>query len=174
MRKLLLTLAACAAIAPAFAQSSVNSVVFNQKANAIPMGEKVEMASLKKSANTAGANKTTAGGSDWFYMADLLSSTQSKLYYNVMAPDSNIVYPGSTGNVNVFMHGMGHSFDPTDSAYFSEATSMGALQDATAIPSFRVTTGNAYTIDSIAFLSKFMKTTADDDTLVIQVAKTTF
>jgi hypothetical protein len=170
MKKLLLTIATGLAFAPVFAQSGVNSVMLNQKVEAVPMGEKAEVGTLNKFPGAA--NKTTAGGEDWFYMPGILSSAQSKLFYNVMYPDSNVVYSGSSGNVNVFMHGMGRSFDPTDSSYFSETTSQGAVQDADQIPSFRVTAGNAYTIDSIAFLGKYMRTTNNDDTLYLQVTKT--
>ena len=171
MKKLLLTLATGLAFAPVFAQSGVNSVMFNQKVDAVPMGEKAEIGTLPK--HHSAANKTTAGGEDWFYMPGILSSAQSKLYYNVMYPDSNVTYTGTQGNVNVFMHGMGRSFDPTDSSYFSEITSQGPVQDADQIPGFRVTAGNAYTIDSIAFLGKYMRSTNNDDTLYIHITKTT-
>ncbi len=177
MKKLLLTLAAGIAFAPVFAQSAnVSSVVFTdgpvQAKNKLEDNHPVK--AIKTNVDQNG-NKTTAGGSSWFDYAGIMASSQSQGYYNLVYQDSNIVYNTSSGLDTVWLHGMGVSFDPTDSAYIGSTVdpSAGPIQDPNVLPSIRVTNGNAYSIDSIAFPISYERNTNNDDSLFIDITKTT-
>jgi hypothetical protein len=125
------------------------------------------------------ANKTTTvGGSDWFSFGDLMySSTTSKYYYNTMYNDSNVIHSSPSGNVNIFEHGFGMSFDPTDSVFhggdYALKTVMGPIANSAYITNIRVTQNNAYTVDSIRFPFKYYrKDNSVVDTMLITVVKT--
>lgn len=163
-------------VLPAFAQQSTKSVVFNENSLQTPTKE-IENASRAplggiKAQGTA--NKTTANVPTWFDMGSILySSATSKFYYNMVYQDSNLTYVGSSGPVHIFNHGLGMSFDPTDSSFFSDA-SAGQIQDYDYVPGFRVRNSNSYSVDSIAFSSKYYRNQADPtivDSMIIYVAK---
>lgn len=93
------------------------------------------------------AQKTTLGAtthSNWYDMwAQNYSPSRSVAYYYAVQPDSNMIDnsgPGTPDHVRV--HGMGQSFDPTDSAYYSTTFNGGACLSP--IP--------AYDILSVLFL----------------------
>ncbi len=120
-------------------------------------------------------HKETAGGttySDWYdlwdemYDTTSLSLTHSYLFYYDVYPDSNLYdtsyyYPP----YHVFTHGMGMSFDPTDSAYYYNAYN----------PAYRVTAPFPYTLsyklDSFWVPGQYMRydlTPGNVDSLVVE------
>lgn len=166
MKKLFLLIATSMAVMPSFGQNQ-SSVVFLPELNTGDL-----MAEPLRDARTTGSsNRTTAGGTAWFSYTDIMVGSNSKGYYNNVAPDSNIRYMGNTALRNVSIHGMGQCFDPTDSAFFAFSSSAGSPQTVAAIPPFVVTRGNAYSIDSIRFESKYIRNQNSDDTMYVQVVK---
>ncbi|MBN9484832.1 MAG: hypothetical protein BGO70_06065 [Bacteroidetes bacterium 43-93] len=153
MKKLFLLLSAAVCTAPAFAQTQ--SVVFTKGLEGpkgtlsnIPISE-IKAAKLAESS----ANKGTATQSSWFDYADLMSiNGSSKFYYFNIAPDSNI---STTPPYHVYMHGMGMSFDPTDSVYFGGDinlhTKAGYVSNTQFLPDFRVFKDHSYKVDSVRF-----------------------
>jgi hypothetical protein len=181
MKKLILLIAAGVSIIQASAQS-INSVVFvgsnsPKRVAGVEMNMPPKIAA--RNASSASANKTTATMSSWFNYTDIMaSSSTSKFYYNPMFHDSNVIFPFSNGAGGIWEHGFGTSFDPTDSVFFGGdanlKTSAGFIANTSYIPSFRVTQGNAYQIDSIAFPMKYYRgdaNTAQIDTLIITLVK---
>lgn len=152
MKKLFLLLSAAVVAAPAFAQSQ--SVVFN-KAEQGPKGtlSNIPLSDIKASKLANSAAKGTATQSSWFDYADLMNvSGTSKLYYYNTAPDSNI---STTPPYYVYLHGMGMSFDPTDSVYFGGDinlhTNAGYVSNTQFLPDFRVFADHSYKVDSVRF-----------------------
>ncbi|MBL7684062.1 MAG: T9SS type A sorting domain-containing protein [Flavipsychrobacter sp.] len=181
MKKLFLLIASFGFTATTFAQSAKGgSIVFvpgvvKEEASARFPAEK----QLSKRHSSNAANKTTAPGGSWFSYIDIMSSTSTQGYYYPLYNDSNVVITSTSGggNFNISTFGMGVSFDPTDSVYFggdaNGSTSAGAIQDFAALPTFRVYNTNDYTIDSVDFLGKYVRTQNYTDTLIIQLAKST-
>ena len=173
MKKLLLTLATGLAFAPGFAQSKVESVVFvaNEKGNEYktPTSVKPMMKSTSNSANKG----TAVGGQGWFSYLDIMYNQNATAgYYSSIYQDSNLQITGSSGNFYNGTFGNGVSFDPTDSVFFAES-SAGTPINTDLLPEFRVTSGNAYTIDSVAFNGRYYrKDNTHDDSLYVEVTKT--
>jgi hypothetical protein len=175
MKKLLLLALTGVAALQGFAQT--NSVVFLQdKLTARTLEEEhSERPASLMSRNASASKSTTTGGSSWFNYTDIVTSTSSKFYYNIMHQDSSIQYTGSQGPTHVWEHGFGRSFDPTDSVYHAEVeTYVGLQQHPEYRPPFRVTFADGYTVDSIGFLSRYMRhdpVTTVVDTMYIYIAK---
>ncbi len=123
------------------------------------------------------AHRTTAGTryGSWFDYWNLNQTTSSLLYSWVMSPDSNIV--DSTGlssgraAYNVFTHGLGMSFDPTDSHYYTEATGAGG---GLTIPP--VTDTQSYSIDSFRFpywYTRNYTSGSGTDSMIVELFATT-
>jgi hypothetical protein len=128
-----------------------------------------EVRPINKSENSK--NKTTLNSPEWFRYVDILYVNGiSKGYSNIIYQDSNLVYQDSVGMHSVSVYGMGVSFDPSDSVFFSSTCSAG-LPDPAYQPSFCVRDTNNYWIDSLAFPMKYYRTQNTIDTLIIQLAK---
>jgi hypothetical protein len=175
MKKLLLLVASGMIVLPALAQQSTKSVVFKapieHKAKELLNPGQVPARTINRNA-AAGAHKTTANVPTWFSYVDILYAQNiSDGFYNVVYQDSNLTYTGNSGLTNVFMHGMGISFDPADSSFFADA-SAGMIQDYDYIPGFRVRNTNTYSVDSVAFSVRYFRNnTSVNDSLIIHVAK---
>ena len=159
---------------PALAQQNGTSVVFKDLKNKglqIESPENLPVRLINRNAPD-GVKKTSANNPFWYSYVDVLyKSGTSKGYYNVVYQDSNLTYVGTTGTNNVWMHGMGMSFDPTDSAYYYDSHA-GAIQDYDwANSNWIVTNNNSYSVDSMAFPMKYYRTQNVDDSLIIYVAK---
>lgn len=117
--------------------------------------------------------KTAANIPTWFRFSDIMFQPGvSEMYENVVYEDTNLVYQSAGGARHTFIHGMGMSFDPTDSCFFSDA-SMGTIWDYDYVPPFRVKRQNLFQVDSIAFRSKYRRNKNVTDSLIIYVAKIT-
>jgi len=93
----------------------------------------------------------------------------SVLYYWPTFPDSNL-YDAPTGGTPfyVFTHGMGQSFDPTDSAYFSPTFNNGCLTSSIVQP--MAPTGQSYTIDSFYAPIQYVRhDNTSNDSLIIEL-----
>lgn len=173
MKKLLLGSAACVIAMSSFAQSSnVSSMVFSHAAQALPANREVATKMPVKHVN----NKTTATSGSWFNYSNIMNNVSSTPYYNAMAPDSTLKATGGSSSYNIYMHGFGTSFDPTDSAFMGGDidlnTSAGTVTNTDFLPSFRVFSTSAYTVDSIAFPFQYLKgDNTGTDTLVIQIGR---
>ncbi len=177
MKKFFLLIATLGISATSIAQSAkVNSLVFTQR--------EVTNEGIAKTPSTNEfvplrnySNKATAPGGSWFDYVNIMFKTgTTRGWYYTLYNDSNVVTTGTSGNFFSKTHGMGTSFDPTDSIYFggdvNGQTSAGSVASFTALPTFRVTAGNAYIIDTIDFLGRYARTQNYTDTLVVQVVKT--
>jgi hypothetical protein len=181
MKKLILLVTAGLFCAQVQAQSVKSMVFVDQSSSKARQINDVEPTVLQKlkHANHSANKTTTVGGSDWFSFGDIMySSGSSKYYYNPMANDSNVVHQPTTGSPNnIFEHGFGLSFDPTDSVFHGGdgnlTTSMGPIGNSAYITDIRVTKNNAYTVDSIRFPFKYYrKDNSAIDTMIITVVKT--
>ena len=173
MKKLLLLLAVSAGLTTAFAQNN-KSVVFLPEQHKLATPGKLEsnkpVGAIKPNVSTS---KTTAvGGAGWFDYVGIMSTAATKGYYNVVYQDSNVYYNGTSGQTFIWLYGMGASFDPTDSIYSAEETSLGIVPNPDSRPPIHVTAGNAYTVDSIAFPNSYERHTSNNDSLYIEIAKT--
>jgi Secretion system C-terminal sorting domain len=127
MKKLFLLLLAVAATTGMRAQQ-VNTILLNQPVDPLPAKHLVTNPHIAAGPGNRhkGAAKTTASlHSDWYNlwdeMVDSTSTTapHSYLYYWDVAPDSNIFdLSGFFPPYHIYVHGMGMSFDPSDSAYY--------------------------------------------------------
>jgi hypothetical protein len=127
MKKVLLLIMFYSAAIIASAQQS-NSILFTRPADPIPVKRLVENRPFRSGPmNNRAAAKTTAGiNADWYNLWDEMNDTSatslSHLYLWDVARDSNIydvsgIYPP----YYIFTHGLGMSFDPSDSAYYFHA-----------------------------------------------------
>lgn len=182
MRKLLLLIAGGFIAGSSFAQSNNTSVVFvpnTADANTIQKHKvDVPFEAVSKHANNRAANKTTGNRDGWFSYLDLMyqSGTSQGWYYTIYQ-DSNLTGTDGQGQTYyVGTYGMGVSFDPTDSVYrggdINGQTSAGYIQDFQSLPSFYVTASDAYTVDSVDFLGKYIRKNNYTDTLIVEVVKT--
>jgi Secretion system C-terminal sorting domain len=161
MKKLLFLLAVGSLAVTVKAQESTSILMRPGARIEAPAGVPVSQALMDKmheayltrmAAQNTGAAKGTSGTyQDWYdlWNQNYLSGTATG-YYFAVSSDSNMINnaPGVTTPTNMWTHGMGMSFDPTDSSYFSFASSVngGALQIAVNYPI--MPTGQTYTIDS--------------------------
>lgn len=173
MKKLLLFIAVSAAVLPSFGQASKSVVFTDQKLTGRPELSNKPVVATKPKANISTNKGTATGGSSWFDYSGILATAATKGYYANVYPDSNISYTGSQGTSHVFIHSMGTSFDPTDSVYFAEQTSIGVVPNPDNRASIVVTNGNAYTVDSIAFPISYIRNTNNNDSMFIEIVRTT-
>jgi hypothetical protein len=98
-------------------------------------------------------------------------------YVAGVAPDSNIKVTYSNGASNIFVHGFGMSFDPTDSVFRGGDdghTSAGYISKLDQLPSFAVFQSNPYSVDSINFPMWYHRNDHSVvDTLLIVATKST-
>lgn len=118
------------------------------------------------------AKRGTTVVTDWYDMWNSNYTSGSSIgYYFAIASDSNVVNTGSSGPYNIWTMGMGMSFDPTDSAYWS-LTSDPYLS----VPvSAGMSPGQTYTVDSFFASVQYMRnnpTTTVVDSLILEFAVT--
>ena len=114
-------------------------------------------------ANKSAAKTTASTYNDWFDYWDQNASTSSAGYYFNEAPDSNIVADGS----NIFFHGMGMSFDPTDINYY-------ALAVTTQITDPQMSDLDSYAVDSFVVFGKYLRNdNTVTDSLIVELFATT-
>jgi Secretion system C-terminal sorting domain len=162
MKQKLLLFIACLCAITTDAQEST-SLMFSRQlspARGVPlstaeMNRMQEFYATKKA--PSGAAKTTLGPAphdDWYNMwGQNFTSGTSAGFYFACFPDSNVIDNTSTP-YNIYTHGMGMSFDPYDSAYFSFVVNGGALVtpvSAAMIP------GQPYIIDSFFTPVRYMR-----------------
>ena len=186
MKKLLLLLAVGSLAVTVKAQESTSILMRPGARFEAPAGVPVSQALMDKmhdayltrmAAQHSGAAKTTGGPyPDWYdlWNQNYLSGTATG-YYFATSSDSNLINNSAgvaTPYPNMWTHGMGMSFDPTDSAYYSFASSVngGALQIAVNYP--MMPTGQNYTIDSFykpIHYERHDPTTTIVDSLIIEL-----
>jgi len=126
---------------------------------------------LARSNNSTPTGRTTATYTAWFDFYGQNEGTSSVNYIWPTAPDSNIVYTGTTTTFNIFTHGMGVSFDPTDDYYYSLA--------ALPITDPQITNSTAYTVDSFGFAARYtwnntsIPSATQSDSIIVILASTT-
>jgi Secretion system C-terminal sorting domain len=129
-----------------------------------------------KQSSNPGARTTTTTHTDWYDLwGQNYSSTTSVGYYFETFPDSNLYDASSTSYI--FWHGLGQSFDPTDSGYFSTTFNGGTLVSPVSVPlpetnsGFPATNPN-YTIDSIYVPVQYMRyDNTVTDSLIIEITE---
>lgn len=89
------------------------------------------MSTFPKSPGTHTAAKTTSClHLNWYDMwGQNYNPGISKAYYYAVMPDSNMIDNTAASPYHIWMHGMGLSFDATDSAYYSTTFNAGACHD---------------------------------------------
>jgi len=119
----------------------------------------------KQSPRSAAA-KTTGTYSDWYDQANQNFTTGTSLgYYNLIFPDSNLY--DATNSIHVRTHGMGNSFDPTDSSYFDFSVNSSAL--VTPVGHAMRQTNQIYTIDSYYAPIQYLRHDASsNDSLILE------
>jgi hypothetical protein len=175
MKKLLLLLTAGSFILSANAQENT-SILFakpatmsSAKGQALTQEQmdKMNQSSSRRLHSNATARTTsgTTSVSTWYDLWSQNNSSSSAGYYFEVAADSNI-YDASTG-YHIGVHGMGMSFDPTDSSY--SYTNVNGGSCLTPI-SPAMTGGQTYTIDSffanISYVRNNPSATADDSVII--------
>ena len=168
MNKLYFLLAAVFFLFSANAQES-NSILF-APAQPLPVKHRVLNAPFESGPkNGQMAHRTTSPGmySDWYDLWDeMFDTTVSYSYSWDLYPDSNLydnsgIYPP----YNVFTHGMGMSFDPSDSAYYYHAYNL-AYRVSAPFP-FKF----SYQLDSFWVPGEYLRydtTSANVDSLIIE------
>jgi hypothetical protein len=170
MKKLFLLLAAGVSISAGAQQNqSILLNARNAKAEGIRYteGGKIAPASLRSQA-VAGKSTDQING-EWFSfnVANTITATQGGFIPNY--PDSNLYQP--LGNPSPFYwwcHGLGYSFDPTSSVFTSNWGNGNV-----APPTFAVTNGNPYTIDSIEIVGAYDRFDNVTDSLIVEIAYST-
>lgn len=116
--------------------------------------------------------KVTGSGSTgaWFDYWNQLDGGSGSLYYFDVYQDSTVLDVSGTTPSNIFVHGLGESFDPTDSA-FSYNYYNGS---AGFVPiNFMVTQNNAFDVDSVYLIGKYMMNNPNYvDTLIMDLVVT--
>ena len=173
MKKLFLLIAAGLIVGNAGAQES-KSLVFtgqgNLQNNISSYAHPTKNVAAAK--HHTRAAKTTGGPySDWFdYWDENATMTSAGYYFNVAA-DSNIVDAGN----NIFTHGLGMSFDPTDYRYYNYGSLGATGTDATTgdnlgINDPLITNSDAYVCDSFFVLGTYIRNdNTVTDSLIIEL-----
>jgi len=109
----------------------------------------------------------TSSYSDWYDIWDQNTyiGGPETLYYQIIYPDSTLINDYAPPTSYVFGHGMGMSFDPTDSAYSINALS-------TSVSKAMPLTGQAYVIDSYFAPIRYVRNNTAPtvhDSLVIEI-----
>ncbi len=177
MKKLFLLLAAGFTFASTIAQEN-NSVIFlpsaKMQANMLGAHPVTTMPRHNSGTNANGGLRTTGTVSttyhDWFDYWDQNSTTSSTLYYFVTYPDSTLYDGAATTPYNVYCHGLGMSFDPSDGAYY------GVQGTATANPIIDPILADTlgFTVDSFAVPFQYVQnvTPTGTDSLIIELIAT--
>jgi Secretion system C-terminal sorting domain len=138
---------------------------------------KIHEAYLTRQASqrTGAAKTSTSTISEWYdlWNQNYLSGSATGYYWATYS-DSNLVDNSSTP-YNMFVHGMGMSFDPTDSSYFSFSSTVngGALQIGN---TGMMPTGQAYTVDSFYKPIQYLRKNATPgivDSIIIELVVAT-
>ena len=130
-----------------------HGMTFNHKGipTTRPTSAKIQDQLLQNKRKPVGTTyDTTYANWGWFdYMDFNYSSATGVIYYFDVYPDSNLIDPvavSSTSDGNIWCHGMGMSFDPTDGGYYTGASTLGTP----------VGSGDAFTIDSFQMVDKYI------------------
>jgi len=167
MKQSILLISACLVASLSQAQeNTINSILYNNhitsttpascKLSDEEMTKLHNLYEIRMASQKAAAKTTSSTISDWY---DLMnqnyhsSSTGTApdiaiVYYWACYPDSTVKDASSTP-YNIFVHGMGNSFDPTDSSYYDYTVNTACLNTGAAVSLPMSDTGQTYTIDSI-------------------------
>jgi hypothetical protein len=128
-----------------------------------------------------GARTTTGTNTDWYDMFGQNETTSSLEFYNEIFPDTSVrdlSIVSSSFNGYIRTHGMGYSFDPTDSGYYSQALTVNGGQLQTPVNYILPPTNQAfplanptYSIDSFFVLASYIRNDASviADSLIIEL-----
>lgn len=178
MKKLLFFFV-CGMLAVTTKAQQSTSILFQQPRiqipNAMPVSrtemDKMHQSAVERFYSNKPAQKTTSGTfSEWYdqWNQNYTSGT-SVGYYWATFPDSNVQDVTSTAYY-MFTHGMGQSFDPTDSSFWSSAVNAGACVIPVAAPMPLM--NQVYTIDSFYAPIKYYRNdpiTTTVDSLIIEL-----
>jgi hypothetical protein len=168
MKKLFLLLSAGLVGLVANAQQSQSIMISHplsaaqEKSRAIARPLAHSQSTARHNNQSAAAKTTNANGAwfDYYYQLDNGSGTYNgyELYQ-----DSNIVYAGTTQSS--FFHGLGESFDPTDSSFYY------TMQNSAAgFVNFQIMNSNSYEVDSFEFNGKYQMNNPNYvDTLILEL-----
>ena len=168
MKRILLLLVAGLAGMSAFAQNNIMTTLPVTLPGGVHQVVNPPIVQLHNNDGAALRTTSSVNHSDWFDYWNQNASTTSTLYSYYTYPDSNLVDNTSTPAYNIYTHGMGMSFDPTDSHYFDSAVTS-PITD----PRIGDTTG--YTIDSFRFPYEYARfdTVRGVDSLIVEFFVTT-
>jgi hypothetical protein len=125
---------------------------------------------MRRQTENSTARTTSYAHNDWYdlYDQNYVSGTSSG-YYWAVSPDSNILDVSQ----NIQWHGMGMSFDPTDSAYWCQNTNINGGILVTPV-NYPILYNQTYTIDSfyapLVYVHNY--SAATNDSLIIEIVET--
>jgi len=184
MKKLILLLAAGFTGAASFAQEN-SSVLFSSTSaqslvlaphQLVDPATRAQLSNRNLSNVNAENQRTTSphphSYAEWFSYWDENSTSTSILYYWSTAADSNIYDMSGSSSFNIFTHGLGQSFDPTDLGYYGAPYGSGLNSPLDSA----MTDNNAYIVDSFDVPFKYVRnnnTSAAADSIIIEFTVTT-
>jgi Secretion system C-terminal sorting domain len=177
MKKLFLLFAISCYLSPGIAQE-INSVMLPAGIVAVPSKacrptEKRPMTYYMQSADRSsfGARTSSYVNSQWFNIDAYNQSSSAKYYYNIIFPDSTLY--DAVNSFHTDVHGLGMSFDPTDSSYGPYLTGTYAVSPP-AVDS-PVMWGSPYQVDSFLLPYNYVRnnpTTGVVDSMIVDVFMT--
>jgi Secretion system C-terminal sorting domain len=172
MKKSILLFTVASSFAASVGAQEINSMLrpTNLTQPHYPLSDNLKPVNVFKDRSSAGARTSSFAYSEWFDLLDwTYTSGTSQFGYLPIYPDSTVTDTSSTGRFNIYIHGVGESFDPTDSSYFYSAnTSL----PATANP---VNPHSGYELDSFAFYYNYERNNKDTsviDSIIIELVRT--
>jgi Secretion system C-terminal sorting domain len=136
--------------------------------------DRMHNAYLSRHAINTAAKTTWLINSDWYDLWNQnYTSGVAAGYSYACFPDSNVV-DNSPGVIpyNISTHGLGISFDPTDSSFYSDIVNSGALQVSVSAP--MVPIGQIYTVDSFYAPVKYVQNDLTVvDSIIVEIAVAT-